>query len=261
MVCWKHRRRLGAICLGLLALILPAASPAVARTAAGLRVRYSGAGSYKTSYDAHAPNPGGAPDHDTAMDTETERWSLRFTQPLRSGHCPPSGCVLTAATGTTHIAGRIHHVHVDGLYAQLDRSVRCRIQAGTTSRASPGASLQYRGVDHGRTLSVTVLNPVATALLLLPSACPGQGDSIDGLDDNYLGPGFSFADGWGPARWFTSRTVVVSLARLHRRGTIRIRLSQTRRGTPPAGCAAPYAWQRCRTGGSWNGVLTLAARR
>jgi hypothetical protein len=92
------------------------------------------------------------------------------------------------------------------------------------------------------------------------SSATGQIDHvhIDGLADNYFTPGFSFAEEWGPARWFTSSTVTVPLSVLHRAARITIPLADTPAGRPPRDCAVPYpSWQRCRTGGAWAGTLTL----
>jgi hypothetical protein len=251
----------GALALWLLALA--GASPTAA-TAARWRVfaTYSGSGDSRTLYRSHPPNQGGSPDHDYAKDSETQRWSLRFTDPFAAGGCADAPCLLTASTGTTAITASIDHVHRDGLYRKLDRAVKCHLSDRTAGGESPGATLQYRWIDGRRRLAVTALDPVATALFTLPTACPSQGgDSVDGLADNYLGPGYSLAAGWGADRWFTSRTVVVAVRALQRAGRVRIALGLTQAGTSPANCATTYPWQQCVTGGAWSGVLTLDPRR
>lgn len=233
--------------------------PAAATAAGTFFVAYSGSGWDQTVYHGQEPNLGGKPDHDYADDTETQRWLVRFTAPLVSTGCAGAPCLLTGGTGTTRVTATIDHVHHDGLYRQFDRTVRCRLRSSTGSGQNAGAALAYRWLDRGQALALTALNPVAAALLTLPSACPSQGgDSIDGLADNYLGPGYSEGAGWGAERWFTSRTVVVAVSRLRRAGRVRVALGLTKTGTPPAHCATTYPWQQCTTGGSWAGVLTLS---
>jgi hypothetical protein len=122
------------------------------------------------------------------------------------------------------------------------------------------AAIELGYVRRSRSLAVTALNPVDDALVLLPSECPGQGDAVDGLADNYFTPGFSFASAWGPDRWFSSATIDIPLSALHRAARIAIRLGDTRANTPPRDCSVPYpSWQRCRAGGAWTGTLTLTA--
>lgn len=155
----------------------------------------------------------------------------------------------------------IDHVHRDGLYAQLNSMVRCRISARTKqAQSTDGPVLEVRLIDRGRALAATAMNPVAQSLLELPSACPGQGDSLDGLADDYLGPGFSFAVSWGADRWFTSATAVVPLSRLRPGARLRLPVGLTQRGSPPPGCAVRYAYEHCTTGGAWSGTVTLTAR-
>ncbi len=233
-----------------------------AASAAEFTISYSGSGTYGTRYHSEPPNQGGMHDTDSADDSERQRWSLRFISPLRvrcAARCTQP-TVLTGARGATSITAQISHVHVDGLYSQLNASVQCSISSSTPPGAILDASLRIQ--VGARSISITALDPLGDALLLLPAACPGQGDSIDGLLDNYLGPGFSFAQGYGPDRWFTSATVTVPRRRLQIGATIRIPLSQSRDGTPPHDCAVPQpSIQQCVTGGAWSGVLTLRYRR
>lgn len=113
-----------------------------------------------------------------------------------------------------------------------------------------------------QTLALTALNPVTEVIARLPGQCPGQGDSIDGLSDNYFSPGFSLSPHYGPDRWFTSRTVVLSLRMLHRARTITVRLTNTRVNSPPSDCRVLFpAYERCTTTASWSGTLRLQAIR
>ncbi|MHB8689887.1 MAG: hypothetical protein ACYDHH_01450 [Solirubrobacteraceae bacterium] len=155
----------------------------------------------------------------------------------------------------------IAHTHIDGLYRFDDRAANCHLSYSTPRGAQLQTVLQFAYAKHGRALAVTAEIPVDQALLLLPPTCPAQGDSIDGLLDNYFTPGFSFDTSYGSARWFTSATVEIPLARLHRSTVVRIHLRNTRAGTPPRNCDVPNpAYERCTTTGSWSGVLTFAAR-
>jgi hypothetical protein len=228
-------------------------------------VTYTGFGRWHTDYRSTSPNPGGAPDHNHAHDWSTQRWSLRFTSLLTLSGCPGPGCSgvhsLSSATGTTSATGHIDHVHVDGLYRFDDVSERCRVSASTPAGARLAATLVVRYRPASRSIVVRALIPVEAALTLLPSACPSQGDSIDGLADNYFTPGLSFARGFGPDRWFLSRRVVIPVSLLDRMSSIRIRFSDTRMGTPPANCVVPDpARQRCHTGGFWTGVVALTKK-
>jgi hypothetical protein len=78
------------------------------------------------------------------------------------------------------------------------------------------------------------------------------------LLDNYFEPGFSFEPGWGPEPWFRARTAVVPARVLHRSAELMVPLRDTPAGTPPRHCAVQHPeYERCRTGGAWNGVLIL----
>ncbi len=170
---------------------------ASAQASAGdFAVTYSGSGTYGTRYQSEPPNQGGMHDTDTATDSESQRWSLRFTSPLRLP-CAGAPCArvtaFTGAQGATSITAQISHVHLDGLYSQLNASVQCSISSSTPPGAILGASLRI--LAGTRPISITAFDPLGDALLLLPSECPGQGDSIDGLLDNYLGPGLELRAG------------------------------------------------------------------
>ena len=79
--------------------------------------------------------------------------------------------------------------------------------------------------------------------------------------DFYAMPGFSFASGYGPERWFTSAEAAVPAAVLRSSRRITIPLRNTAAGRPPKGCSVnDPSFERCRTGGKWRGVLTLEVR-
>jgi hypothetical protein len=232
-------------------------------------VTYRGSGAWRTTYRSRPPNQGGKPDKNSAQDSSSQAWRLRFRRRVAIPSCQPLGSPdpcrglpgLIGATGPTAAAGRIRHVHVDGLFRSLNASAKCRVRARTRPGGGVGASIDLRYEPDSQTVGVTALNPVASVLTLLPSTCPGMGDSIDGLFDNYFAPGFSFASEYGADRWFTSRTVAIPVAVFHRSATITVRLTRTRAGTPPRHCAVRNRrFEHCTTGGSWRGVLTFQRR-
>jgi hypothetical protein len=236
-----------------LAIALATAVPAAA--APRFTVSYSGSGRWATSYRSEPSDGGGKHDTNTASDSSTQRWHETFSTRLRVGG---RATELSEARGTSSATGRIDHVHVDGLYTQLNASEHCSVHASTPLTMPLHPTLQLRHTRHA--LAVTALNPIDDLLTILPTACPGQGDALDGLADNYFQPGFSFVSRWGSDRWFTSRTVEIPIAKLHRARAISIRLRETRAGTPPRDCAVPDpTWQQCRTGGAWSATLTLRA--
>jgi len=260
-----------------LALVLPvliAADPALAMAAepapargksVRLTISYRGSGWWQTQYRSQPPNPGGAPDHNFADDSSTQRWSLRLAPALSLSGCGhPSAASrcrvpgqLVAGSGSTEAIGAIDHRHIDGLFANQNAAVRCRVSSSPPTDRAVVVSVRY--LARRRTILATAWNPVARALLLLPRQCPGQGDSLDGLDDSYFLPGFSFAPGYGAARWFASQTVAVPLARLRRRAPVTVRLSDTPRGTPPRHCAVrSVATEQCSVAGAWTGVLRFS---
>jgi hypothetical protein len=204
--------------------------------------------------------------HDTndAHDSSSQSWRLTFTRPLVIRPCAgtnrcPGISSLTTARGATSDAARIDHTHIDGLFPDLNASVSCQVSAATPPGAPLQATVQLASLPHEQAIAITALIPVSRALLLLPLQCPGQGDPIDGLFNDYATPGFSFAPGYGPERWFTSRTVDVPATVLHRTARVTIRFRDTAGGRPPRGCAVPQpSYQRCTTGGTWSGTLTLA---
>lgn len=228
----------------------------------GFVVTYNGSGSWRTIYHSEPPNPGGAHDTNDARDSSAEHWSLRFTRVLAIGRC--GACTnlasLNAALGATSASGSIDHTHIDGLYSFDNVSERCRVKAATPADMPLPATVSVHYLPALRSVVLTALIPVSRVLVLLPQGCPGQGDSIDGLADNYFTPGFSFAAGWGPERWFAAAPVVIPLSVLNRARRITIREANTAHGTPPAACAVDEpTYERCRTGGSWRGTLTLSA--
>ncbi len=248
--------------LAVLAAVAASAAPAPAAAAMRFAVTYAGRGSYATVYHATPPNPGGRSDTNDAHDRSTARWSIRYVGALTLPAClacrPPAG--LDGARGATMVTARIDHAHGDGLFPALDMAVSCRISGRPPAGARLAASLAVRVAAGGRAIAVTAGDPVAEATTALPLECPGQGDSIDGLDNSYAGPGFSFAPGWGPERWFTSRTVFIRLAALRKARRYAVALSGARSGVPPRGCAVRRpAVERCTTAGAWHGVLVFTA--
>jgi hypothetical protein len=78
---------------------------------------------------------------------------------------------------------------------------------------------------------------------------------------NYASPGFSFGRLYGADRWFRSRIIAIPADVLHRAAAIHIPLGDTPTGRPPRNCAAHPVWlERCTTGGSWRGTLTLTRK-
>jgi hypothetical protein len=248
------------------------ATPGPANPDARFVVSYNGSGSYKTRFHATPPNPGGKPDTNDAWDSSTQSWKLKFRRALTVPTCgTPAGfgddpCAsvggLSGARGPTELAGRVHHKHVDGIYRELDRVVKCRLIKRPSSKRTLDASLVVRYVPESDSFAISASDPIATAVSLFPSQCPKQGDSIDRILDFYAMPGFSFADSYGPERWFASREVVIPAAVFHRSAKIKIPLRDTGAGTPPAHCAVhDPSFERCKTGGRWRGVLTLTSRQ
>jgi hypothetical protein len=242
------------------------------RATARFVVTYSGSGTFHTRYRSEPPNPGGAPDHNSASDSSTQKWSLRYRPVLsvpecraakRGGKDPCAGLkTLAGASGPEFATGRVAHVHIDGLFPAQNASISCRVKATIPKTWLDRVSIDLHYDARARTLALTAEDPMVDGFTFLPGQCPGQGDSIDGLNDNYFMPGFSLQAGWGPDRWFRSKTVVIPLRDLHRARKITIGLSDTPQGTPPKHCAPPFpAWQQCTTGGSWHGTLTLRATR
>jgi hypothetical protein len=228
------------------------------RAVARFRVTYGGSGGYSTGYRSQPPNPGGNPDRNRAKDSSRQSWSLRFTRTLTVPSCGCRGLrLLSGATGITSITASVDHVHIDGLYPAQDAAVSCQLRYSTPGGTRLGAALRIAYSRSGA--AITALTPVADALLLMPSSCPGQGDSLDGLADNYFTPGFSFASGYGAERWFQSGAVAIPARVLHRASRLTIRVSGARGGVPPPGCAVPHpSYQQCRTGGTWAGTVTFS---
>ena len=228
-------------------------------------VRYTGAGTYETRYHARPPNPGGARDTNDAHDSSAQTWRLRFDRTVSIPPCgesdgaDPCSAALTGlngARGATIAAARIVHTHVDGLYRQLDATDKCRLRASATPT---DASIDIRYDQATRTVKIGARNPMSSALLLLRGYCPNRPDGIDRLASNYAHPGFSFDQRYGPDRWFRSRTIAIPADVFHRAAAIRIPLADTPTGRPPRNCAAHRVWlERCTTGGSWRGTITLA---
>ena len=247
-------------------------TPGPARENARFVVSYKGAGNYKTRFHATPPNPGGKPDTNDAWDSSKQSWSIKFQKAVTFPTCgPPAAgfgedpCAsltgLTGAKGATSLSGHVNHRHIDGLYRVLNRKVKCDMRKRPSKKRVLDASIQLRYIPETHSIGVSASDPIATAVSLFPAQCPKQGDSIDRVLDFYAMPGFSFADGYGPDRWFASKEVVIPAGVFHRSSKIKIPLRQTAAGTPPKHCALrDPSFERCTTGGSWHGVLTLTAK-
>jgi hypothetical protein len=244
-------------------------TPGPYRAAPQFHVTYAGSGSWRTTFLGTPPNPGGHNDRNEARDSSTQRWSLRFKSPLRvpacGGGAADRGCTapirLARSAGAASATGRIDHRHDDGLYPQLDRTVRCTVRSTPVARPQPAPAVSLRYDAEAQRFAISARDPVSGPLQSLPPACPKQGDSIDRILDNYFTPGFSFATGFGPERWFASGEVrLPARAVLQRAAKITVRLADVPAGRPPLGCARPHpSYERCTTTGRWHGVLTLTA--
>jgi hypothetical protein len=264
-----------------LALALAAAAPAAAApytTRSGperpnpvFGVTYEGSGSYATVFHGEPPNPGGDDDTNDARDSSRQSWDLGFRRGLALPDCTQaatdgsSACSavrgLTGARGATVMSGKVDHRHVDGLYRQLDRTVRCRLREATSPRSKVDALLSVRHVPESAAFAVTAHSPLATVTSTFQSQCPKQGDSIDRILDFYAMPGFSFDAAYGPDRWFTSAEVLIPESVFRGSSVIKVPLRLTKAGRSPKGCAVENpSYERCRTGGSWRGLLTFTRR-
>src|SRR3954452_18206335 len=113
------------------------ATPGAANPDARFVVRYEGSGSFKTRFHATPPNPDEKPDTNDAWDSSGQSWKLKFRQALAmptrgepsSSSQDPCGDVtgVSGARGATAMTGRVHHKHVDGVYRELDRVVKCKL--------------------------------------------------------------------------------------------------------------------------------------
>jgi hypothetical protein len=262
-------------------LALAAAAPAAAapystvpgskRTSSSFAVSYAGTGSYATAFHGEPHNPNGDDDKNDAHDSSAQSWGIRFRHSLAIPDCSQltfdgsSACAEAAgvegARGRTEMTGRVDHRHVDGVYRELDRTVRCSLRKATSARSKVQAAVALRYLPDRDAFAIQARSPLTTVIDNFPSQCPRQGDSIDRVLDFYAMPGFSFASEYGPERWFTSAEVVVPAAVLHGSRRITIPLRDTAAGRPPRKCAVnDPSFERCRTGGRWRGVLTLEAR-
>jgi hypothetical protein len=261
--------------------LLSAAAPAAAKPAytttpgpnrpdARFTVSYQGQGSYSTTFHATPPNSGGKPDTNDAHDTSTQSWNMKFRRALAVPTCgqPSFGddpCAsltgLSGASGPTNMTGKVDHKHVDGLYKQFNRTVKCTLRKSPSPKRKLEVVLTTSYIPESRSIGVSVSDPLFTTLSLFPTQCPKQGDSLDRILDFYAIPGFSFSDQYGPDRWFASREVVIPAAVFHRSAKISIPLHLTANGASPKHCAVhDPSFERCKTGGFWHGTLTLKAR-
>ncbi len=247
------------------------AVPGPDRADAGFVVTYSGTGSWRTQFHATPPNQGGKPDTNDARDTSRQSWSLRYRRAITFPTCgqpadgSPDPCASltgpTWASGAALMAGRVNHKHVDGLYRQFDRTVKCKLQKRPSLRRRQFAPITVRYLPDSHEIGISVANPLFTTLSLFSSQCPKQGESIDRILDFYAVPGFSFDTAYGADRWFASREVLIPVSVLHGSKQVTIPLRDTPAGTPPRGCAVnDPSFERCKTGGSWSGKLVLKAR-
>ena len=245
-----------ALAIAVLSLALATAGSAAART---FTVSYKGSGAWRTTFHATPPNDGGKPDTNDAHDTSRQSWAIRFRDALE---IPGEAQELNGARGRTDMSGRVNHKHVDGLYRSLDRTVKCKLRKRPSTTRRLAATVDVSYVPESDSYAIQAGDPVATAVALFPQQCPKQGDSIDRILDFYAMPGFSFADGFGPERWFTSREVLIPAARFESEDKVTVKLADRPAGTPPPRCAVQHpSYERCKTGGSWNGVLTFAVKR
>ncbi|MBJ7470247.1 MAG: hypothetical protein JHD16_03055 [Solirubrobacteraceae bacterium] len=242
-------------------------TPGPSRDSPVFSVKYTGSSKTETTYRATPPNPGGAADLNTAHDRGRASWAITFPGGLSVPSCAGEGQELCAALtgvagarGKTSASADIDHDHVDGLYDQLDASSRCRLRSRAVPRKGLSARIDvvYDGTKDA--FVVTARNPVSEALIMLPAACPDPVDGIDRILSNYATPGFSFAREWGADRWFSAEPVAIPAAAWHASSRIRLRFGPAVAARPPRDCAARFTYERCRTSGSWSGVLTFTAR-
>jgi hypothetical protein len=268
-------RTLAATTLALLLAAAPAAAkpaytatPGPSRPDAQFVVTYQGKGSYATKYHATPPNQGGKPDTNDAHDTSTQSWNVKFRKHLQVPTCgqpqdfgdDPCASLsgVSGAAGRATMVGKVDHKHVDGLYKQLNRTVKCTLRKTPSAKRTLDITLETRYVPETNSIAVSASDPMATTLSLFPTQCPKQGESIDRILDFYATPGFSFEQGWGPDVWFASKVVVIPSAVFHHSAKITIPLRLTAAGTSPRHCRRPNpSYERCTTGGSWKGVVTL----
>jgi hypothetical protein len=247
------------------------ATPGAQVADASFVASYKGAGKWHTVFHGEPHNPNGPDDTNDAKDSSAQSWDLRYTRPITIPTCgqPADGsadpCASlggpTQAKGVSLMTGRVSHKHVDGPYPELNRKVKCTLRKRIGPKRKVEAAIRVRHLPDSGGIGVTVYDPLETVLSFFSSQCPKQGDSIDRILDFYATPGFSFAPPYGPERWFTSREVVIPEPVWHGSSEIAIPLADTVVGTPPRRCAVPNPeFERCKTGGSWAGVLTLKRR-
>src|SRR4051794_32551887 len=144
-------------------------------------VTYKGSGASRTHLKAPPPNPDGKDDRNEARDSSRQSWKIKFRKQLAVPTCgEPAGggsdpCEelegVAGASGRTTISGRVNHRHVDGLYRELDRTVKCRLQKSPSARRRLDASISLRYIPEKQSIGITATDPIATAVSLFPAQC------------------------------------------------------------------------------------------
>jgi hypothetical protein len=237
----------------------PVATPSFA-------VRYTGTSHVKTRYRSQPPNPGGHADSNRVLDSSHQRWALDFPAGLTLPDCgaDPAGCEgvrgPTVANGKQSSSGRIDHVHVDGLYDDMDSQAHCSVQSKHVRTKGLPVWVEVRHDAAAGAFTVTTHNPLRDALAAMPSRCPKVPDSLDLILDNYFAPGFTLGPGYREDIWYTTAAVSIPDATWRASSRIRLRLGPSAAGTPPANCAPRFAYEQCRTTSGWSGTLTFTRR-
>ena len=107
-----------------------------------------------------------------------QTWAIRFRRALTVPTCgqPADGSAdpcaslagLRGATGATSMIGRVDHKHVDGIYRQFDRTVKCRLRKTTSTKKRLETAIAVRYIPGLQSIAVTAGNPLFTTLSLSP---------------------------------------------------------------------------------------------
>lgn len=257
---------IGALPAAASAAVVPELVPGPEIAGAEFSVRYTGSSSTETVYRGTPPNPRGGPDLNTAHDTGRTSWALDYSATLRIPVCATVDDPCAATIGVSRASGKlaasgvVRHRHIDGPYSELDSSANCTLKARGLPRKNILAQIDVLHDAARGAWVVRALNPVGDALNLMPQSCREPVDGIDRILGNYFWPSFSFSPNYVPDRWFTSEAVAIPDAVWRSSSRIRLRLGPQRVNKPPADCAKRYRYERCRTTGSWSGVLTFTRR-